>query len=214
MKYKVFLAFFFILYFSGPIYAHRSGCHRWHSCPSDRGTYVCGDKGYCSQCPNNQFCNSRKPRGSKKHSPRSGASSQFTARIFGVHDGDSLRVNTEGGRSMRVRLYGVDCPEIGQPYGIQARALTRQLAYGRLLTFESKGKDRYGRTIAKVYLLTRKMLAQELVKAGACWWYKRYAPKDEELKRLEGEAKREKRGLWAERNPIPPWKWRRQKRKR
>lgn len=31
--------------------AHRSGCHRWHSCPSDTGSYVCGDLGYASQCP-------------------------------------------------------------------------------------------------------------------------------------------------------------------
>jgi hypothetical protein len=32
--------------------AHRDGCHRWHSCPSDTGSYVCGDMGYASQCPN------------------------------------------------------------------------------------------------------------------------------------------------------------------
>ena len=31
--------------------AHRSGCHRWHSCPSDTGSYVCGDLGYISGCP-------------------------------------------------------------------------------------------------------------------------------------------------------------------
>lgn len=31
--------------------AHQSGCHRWHSCPSDTGSYVCGDLGYTSQCP-------------------------------------------------------------------------------------------------------------------------------------------------------------------
>ncbi len=31
--------------------AHRSGCHRWHSCPSDSGSYVCGDLGYTSGCP-------------------------------------------------------------------------------------------------------------------------------------------------------------------
>lgn len=31
--------------------AHRSGCHRWHSCPSDTGSYVCGDLGYTSGCP-------------------------------------------------------------------------------------------------------------------------------------------------------------------
>jgi len=42
--------------------AHRSGCHRWHSCPSDRGTYVCGDLGHCSQCPDNAYCELSKPR--------------------------------------------------------------------------------------------------------------------------------------------------------
>jgi hypothetical protein len=36
--------------------AHRSGCHSWHSCPSDSGSYTCGDKGYCSGCPSNQYC--------------------------------------------------------------------------------------------------------------------------------------------------------------
>ena len=41
--------------------AHRSGCHRWHSCPSDTGSYVCGDLGYCSQCPDNQYCEAGKP---------------------------------------------------------------------------------------------------------------------------------------------------------
>lgn len=36
--------------------AHRSGCHRWHSCESDSGSYICGDLGYCSACSNNQYC--------------------------------------------------------------------------------------------------------------------------------------------------------------
>src|SRR5258705_539623 len=36
--------------------AHRSGCHRWHSCPSDHGAYVCGDLGHCSGCPDNEYC--------------------------------------------------------------------------------------------------------------------------------------------------------------
>jgi len=45
-----------------PADAHRSGCHRWHSCLSDRGTYICGDRGYCSQCPDNQYCEGGNPR--------------------------------------------------------------------------------------------------------------------------------------------------------
>ena len=52
--------------------AHRSDCHRWHSCPSDHGTYTCGDIGYCSQCPNNQYCENGQPRNreSKPQQPR------------------------------------------------------------------------------------------------------------------------------------------------
>ncbi len=40
-----------IVLLSSSATAHRSGCHRWHSCPSDRGTYVCGDLGYSNYCP-------------------------------------------------------------------------------------------------------------------------------------------------------------------
>ena len=40
----------------GPgVAAHVDGCHRWHSCPSDDGSYVCGDRGHCTQCPDNEF---------------------------------------------------------------------------------------------------------------------------------------------------------------
>lgn len=42
------------------ISAHRSGCHRYHSCPSDTGSYVCGDLGYDSQCPKKSKTSSSK----------------------------------------------------------------------------------------------------------------------------------------------------------
>jgi len=68
MKTKPFtflLALTFLFLFSGFYVviaeAHRSGCHRWHSCPSDSGSYICGDIGYCSGCPDNQFCEGGQP---------------------------------------------------------------------------------------------------------------------------------------------------------
>ena len=60
IKQLFILALIFIYFLPIPANAHRSGCHRWHSCPSDTGKYVCGDKGYCSQCPNNTFCKNGK----------------------------------------------------------------------------------------------------------------------------------------------------------
>ena len=54
----------------------------------------------------------------------------------------------------------------------------------------------------------------ELVRAGLAWWFRKYAPKDEQLATLEAEAEREKRGLWVEPDPIPPWEWRKQRREK
>jgi phosphatidylserine/phosphatidylglycerophosphate/cardiolipin synthase-like enzyme len=42
--------------------AHQDPCHRRHSCPSDHNTFICGDRGRCDQCPDNQFCLAGKPR--------------------------------------------------------------------------------------------------------------------------------------------------------
>jgi phosphatidylserine/phosphatidylglycerophosphate/cardiolipin synthase-like enzyme len=51
-----------IVLLSGQGHAHQDPCHRLHSCPSDHNTYICGDKGRCDQCPDNQFCLANKPR--------------------------------------------------------------------------------------------------------------------------------------------------------
>ncbi len=50
-KLFLLLAVLMFLGIAHPADAHRSGCHRWHSCPSDTGSYICGDLGYTSGCP-------------------------------------------------------------------------------------------------------------------------------------------------------------------
>jgi phosphatidylserine/phosphatidylglycerophosphate/cardiolipin synthase-like enzyme len=52
-----------------PNEAHQDPCHRLHSCPSDRNTYVCGDRGRCDQCPDNHYCLTRRPRVAAAPSP-------------------------------------------------------------------------------------------------------------------------------------------------
>ncbi|MEM2160063.1 MAG: thermonuclease family protein [Candidatus Nitrosotenuis sp.] len=49
-------------------FAHRDGCHSWHNCQSDSGSYTCGDKGYCSQCSDNQYCKAGQPRSNEPQS--------------------------------------------------------------------------------------------------------------------------------------------------
>lgn len=54
--------------------AHQSGCHSNHSCPSDAGSYICGDTGNCSQCPDNDYCKDGQPRSSSSSSLSSSGS--------------------------------------------------------------------------------------------------------------------------------------------
>ena len=52
------------------------------------------------------------------------------------------------------------------------------------------------------------VLTEKLLRAELSWHYKRYS-KDRDLAILEQEARGNKKGLWTDPNPIPPWKWRR-----
>ena len=104
-----------------------------------------------------------------------------------VHDGDTIIVLVQN-TSQRLRLAGIDCPESDQPYGIEATESTKALALNREVTVTPTTTDRYGRIVAEVTLQDGRSLSHELVKVGACWWYRKYAANDVELKRLETEA--------------------------
>ena len=55
-------------------------------------------------------------------------------------------------------------------------------------------------------------MTHELVKEGWFWWYRKYAPADTELERLENDAREAKKGLWVDPTPIPPWVYRKARR--
>lgn len=131
----------------------------------------------------------------------------FSGRVVGVSDGDTITVLHDG-RGEKVRLFGIDCPEGGQDFGKRAKQRTSDLAFGKIVEVRTGGKDRYQRTIGEVILPDQSSLNERLVREGLAWWYRKYAPDEETLKRLELEAKAQGRGLWAYRNPTPPWEFR------
>lgn len=88
--------------------------------------------------------------------------------------------------------------------------MTAALAHLKTVTVIEHGKDLYGRTIAEVMLPDGHQLNSKLVREGLCWWYRKYAPANDALQRLEAEARDGKRGLWADQNPMPPWEFRKQ----
>ena len=136
------------------------------------------------------------------------AADTLAGRVVGVHDGDTLTLLVAGNQPVKVRLAGIDAPELSQPYGQQAKQALSALAFRKAARVESPGPDKYGRTLGVVMVGTVNVNA-ELVKQGAAWVYRSY-PFPPELEGLEAQARAAKRGLWA--LPVdqrcPPWDWR------
>ncbi|HJA77536.1 MAG TPA: thermonuclease family protein [Candidatus Desulfovibrio gallistercoris] len=133
-----------------------------------------------------------------------------TLAVLSVHDGDSLRLRRADGQGMVVRLYGVDCPELGQPYGEAARDLTRRLVGRRVTVLPSGGKS-WRREVAVVLLHDGRSLQSALVEAGMAWVDDRFCRRAEcdGWRKAQARARAARRGLWADADPVPPWQWRR-----
>jgi endonuclease YncB( thermonuclease family) len=134
------------------------------------------------------------------------AAEEFTGRVVGVPDGDTIKV-LNANHSETVRLLGVDAPEKRQAYGDRARRFTADLAFDRTVTIRTSGRDRNGRLLGEVILPDGRSLNQELVRAGYAWWFRKYS-RDVRLARLEEEARQGRRGLWAGDAPQAPWEYR------
>lgn len=137
-----------------------------------------------------------------------GLAQTLAGRVVGVSDGDTITVLTAEKRRVKVRLHGIDCPESHQAFGAKAKQFASAIAFGKDASLRVTDTDRYGRTVA-VVTIGGKVVNHELVRAGLAWWYRQYAPGDRTLERLENEARRAKRGLWADKSPTPPWEFRR-----
>jgi endonuclease YncB( thermonuclease family) len=137
------------------------------------------------------------------------AAASWAGEVVAVTDGDTLRVLRDG-REQRIRLYGVDAPERAQPYSQRAKQLASSLVFGKVVRVQALETDKYGRTVARILLPDGSDLGHELVRAGLAWWYEQYARDDRTLASLERDARRARRGLWADASPQPPWEFRRQ----
>ena len=133
----------------------------------------------------------------------------ITARVVGVADGDSITVLAPGNRQVKICLHGIDCPERRQAFGNRAKQFTSSQCYGKTITYRRVDIDRYGRTVATVYLDDGRELNLEILKAGFAWHYKRYS-KRQDYANAENHARAERLGLWADKNPTAPWQWRRE----
>jgi len=137
----------------------------------------------------------------------------YEAQVVGVSDGDTIKVLNEG-KEQKIRLYGVDTPEKKQDFGQKAKQFTSVMVFGKTVEVDPVTTDRYKRTVG-IVSIKGKCLNEELIRSGFAWVYKQYCDKPmcKEWLKLEQAARHDKVGLWSMSSPVPPWEFRRSKKK-
>ena len=144
--------------------------------------------------------------------------STTVGRVTKISDGDTLHaqfVNHNGEPlDLKIRLYGINTPESNappgvrkddfqiQPFSLEAKAfLAEKCPLGSFIRMESKGKDRYGRTLAVIYNAKNENMCLQLIEAGLAKAYFLRAQKNDPLKEpftsAENRAKERKIGIWS-----------------
>jgi micrococcal nuclease len=124
-----------------------------------------------------------------------------TSKVTKVFDGDTILVNHSV-----IRLAGIDCPELSQPFGQKARQKTVELCLGKQVKIVKMGRDKYNRILANVFV-GKISLNNELLRLGYAWHYSYYDHSKKRAK-IEAETRINKLGLWSDKNPVAPWDYR------
>lgn len=132
---------------------------------------------------------------------------RYEARVVRVFDGDTVWVQpADGGHRRKLRLDGLDAPEICQTGGLAARDALAARALGRRVWVAQRAHDAYGRGIARL-ALDGEDLNRWLVRSGHAWAdrWRGQGP----YTRDEDDARRAGRAVFAQANPEPPRDFRR-----
>ncbi|MBV7268027.1 thermonuclease family protein [Winogradskyella luteola] len=134
-------------------------------------------------------------------------------KVVGITDGDTFKLLTKDSILIKVRLANIDCPERKQPFSTKAKQFVSKAIFSKIVKLNILKKDRYRRYISNVIYDDSLSLCHELVKNGLAWHYKKYS-KDSILQALEDNARKNKLGLWQDKNAVAPWEWRDIKKKK
>ena len=143
--------------------------------------------GACSSAPHRAQAAIPSPPGAAVKSSDPGGS---LAPVIGITDGDTLTVMRNGHLVEKIRLAGIDAPEKGQPFGNVSKAELAALVSDQIVYVGRTGKDRYGRTLARITTPGIDVNLQ-MVRQGLAWHC-----------------------LWADPAPVPPWEWRKSQKER
>lgn len=123
-----------------------------------------------------------------------------TVRPLLCTDGDTFIAAPD---SVVYRLWGVDAPELDQPWGGVAKSALIALIHKKQVKIVRHGAS-YNRPVVQVTTTNNRDVGLELLKMGLAWYCPEYAPDRDDYREAEAEARKAKRGLWSDRNPVNP----------
>lgn len=131
----------------------------------------------------------------------------FNATVVRVVDGDTIHVQLSNNERKKIRLFGIDAPEMRQRDGAKSGRYLAVRIGDADVQVVPQDVDPYGRTVAIVFDAFGQNINAEMVRLGLAWVYRKYTQNPEWLV-LEQTAKDERIGLWRRKNPLPPWEFR------
>jgi endonuclease YncB( thermonuclease family) len=149
------------------------------------------------------------------------ASQGLQGKVMQVKDGDTVVISpVEDGAFFICRLYGIDAPETakrnrhGQAYAADATQELKRLILGQTVHIELMGRRTHNREVC-IIRKDSKDINLEMVRRGYAWAYVQFLkrPHASEYIGAEKEARSRRLGLWRDRNPMPPWEFRKKQRK-
>jgi micrococcal nuclease len=139
--------------------------------------------------------------------PAGALAALFQGIVTHVSDGDTISVRPlAGGPPQRIRIEGIDAPEICQRFGIQARDALAAHVMGKRVLVDSKAQDDYHRTVARLRVAHEDVGAW-MVSRGYAWSY-RFRRSPGPYRQQEARARRERLGLWQSTRPQSPREFR------
>lgn len=134
---------------------------------------------------------------------------ELKGKVIAVSDGDTIKLLTQDKVTHKIRLLDIDAPEKKQAFGNKSKDNLAKYIAGENVTVKYKEMDRYSRILGTIYLNNMDVNLQQ-IKDGYAWVYKQYSSNQIYYKE-EDEARRLKKGLWIENNPLAPWEYRKKR---
>ncbi|MBS1680283.1 MAG: thermonuclease family protein [Bacteroidetes bacterium] len=136
------------------------------------------------------------------------AENQITGKVISVIDGNTVEIIAQDNESYKIRLFGIDCPEMGQEFGEHAKAFLQKMILNKNVNVHIQGKDRWGNNLGVILVDGKTDPRLKLLEAGLAWTAERNPIT--ELENLKEKAKEKRKGLWKTPEPTPPWTYRRE----